>query len=108
MVTAELAVAILAALALMIMLCWGIVLVMLQVQCFDTAAEVARQAARGDRAGVARAQRDAPDGAVITVDDADGVTRVRVRLEARPVSGHLPAVTLQASAQVVTEPGVGR
>lgn len=105
MVTAELAVSILAALALLIMLCWGIALIMLQLQCADTAAEVARQAARGDEAGVARAKRDAPEGAVITTDQADGVTVVRVRLTAQPLSRLMPAVPLTASAEVITEPG---
>ena len=51
MVTAELAVAISAAVIVMVMLCWGIFLLVLQLRLVDTAGAVARQAARGDRAG---------------------------------------------------------
>lgn len=105
MVTAELAVAILAALTLMIMLSTGIVVIMLQLRCVDTAAEVARQAARGDSAGVSRAKEDAPDGAVITIERDGGTTVVEVRLDARPLSQLLPAIPLRASAEVITEPG---
>ncbi len=105
MVTAELAVSILAALALLIMLSWGIVLIMLQLQCADTAAEVARQAARGDEAGVDRAKRDAPEGSVITIDQAGGTTTVQVRFTAQSLTKLMPAVPLTASAKVVTEPG---
>ena len=54
MVTAELSVSILTALALLTMMCWAIYLVVLQLRCIDTASEVARQAARGDRAAVHR------------------------------------------------------
>ncbi len=107
MVTAELAVSILAALALLIMLGWGIMLIMLQLQCADTAAEVARQAARGDEAGVGRAKRDAPDGSMITVEQRGGSTVVRVRLTVQPFSQLVPPVPLTASAEVVTEPGEG-
>ena len=51
MVTAELAVTTLTAFTLLIVMCWGIYLVVLQVRCIDTASAVARQAARGDDAG---------------------------------------------------------
>ncbi|NYE71616.1 TadE family type IV pilus minor pilin [Microlunatus parietis] len=105
MVTAELAVSILAALALLSLLSWGIGLIVLQLRCGDTAAEVARQAARGDEAGIARAKRDAPDGSVIMIDKSGDTTIVTVRLEARPMSALVPAVPLTASAEVVTEPG---
>ncbi|MFC7623247.1 TadE family type IV pilus minor pilin [Microlunatus sp. GCM10028923] len=105
MVTAELAVSILAALALLSLLSWGIGLIVLQLQCGDTAAEVARQAARGDETGIARAKQDAPDDAVIMIDRSGNTTIVTVRLEARPLSALVPAVPLTASAEVVTEPG---
>ena len=49
MVTAELAVTTLAAFTLLIIMCWGIFLVVMQLRCIDTAAAVARQTARGDR-----------------------------------------------------------
>ena len=41
MVTAELAVATLAAMTLMVMLCWGIYLIVMQLRCEDVAAAVA-------------------------------------------------------------------
>ena len=104
MVTAELAVATLAALALLTMLCWGIYLVVLQMRIIDTAGEVARQAARGDSAGVQRAKRDAPAGAQVRVSAGRQVTTVEVRLTARPLARWLVAVPLQARAEVVPEP----
>ena len=73
MVTAELAVSILAALAVLTMLCWGIYLILMQMRIIDTAGEVARQAARGDKAGVARAEDDAPRGAVVARRSQQGM-----------------------------------
>lgn len=107
MVTAELAVATLAVLAVMTMLCWGIYLVVMQMRIIDTAGEVARQAARGDRAGVARAEHDAPAGARVTVSSGTAVTSVRVRLTARPFATWLVSVPLHANADVVPEPAAG-
>lgn len=109
MVTAELAVSTLAALAVLTMLCWGIYLVVLQMRCIDTAGEVARQAARGDDAGVQRAERDGPSGARVHVTVGSKVTSVQVRLSARPFAEWLVAVPLHAEATVDTEPdGAGR
>ena len=105
MVTAELAVATLAGTAMMIMLCWGVYLVVMQVRCLDVATEVARQAARGDTAAVRRAEREAPPGAVVSVDRGRAVTSVEVRLSARPFAAWLVAVPLRAYAEVVPEPG---
>jgi hypothetical protein len=105
MVTAELAVATLAALAVMTMLCWGIYLVVMQMRIIDTAGEVARQSARGDRAAVQRAERDAPRGARVRVSSSGGATSVEVRLSARPFAEWLVAVPLRAEATVVREPG---
>ncbi len=105
MVTAELAVSTLAAMAMLVMLCWGIYLVVMQVRCIDVATEVARQAARGDAAAVRRAEREAPPGAIVSVDRGRSVTTVEVRLSARPIAAWLVAVPLQARAEVVPEPG---
>lgn len=107
MVTAELAVSTLAALAVLTMLCWGIYLVVLQLRCVDTASEVARQAARGDDGGVQRAKRDAPTGARVQVNASQKVTQVQVRLSARPFAQWLVAVPLHAEAEVDTEPNGG-
>ena len=108
MVTAELAVSILAALAVLTMLCWAIFLVVMQMRCVDTAGEVARQAARGDRAAVARAKANAPQGASVEVTSRGMVTSVRVSVQARPFAQWLVTVPLQAEAEIVSEPGVSR
>lgn len=104
MVTAELAVATLAACFVMLLLSWGIYLMVMQVRCIDTAAEVARQAARGDDAAVARARAEAPSGARVHITRGEGVVRVKVDVVARPLTRDLAAVPLQASAEVVPEP----
>lgn len=107
MVTIELAVAMLAAVVVLITLCWGIFLVVIQLRLVDTAGEVARQAARGDRASIARVEAQAPRGARVSVRVAEPMTRVEVRLRVAP-SALLPAVPLAAAAEAVTEPGVTR
>jgi hypothetical protein len=104
MVTAELAVTTLSAFTLLVMLCWGISLVILQLRCIDTAAAVARQTARGDDAGVAQARSRAPADATITVQQRPSLVTVTVRVMARPFADGLMAVPLQSRAQVVPEP----
>lgn len=108
MVTAELAVAILAALALLSTLLWGLLLAVTQVRCQDTAAAVARQAARGDASGVRRAEAGAPRGAQVRVEHSAERVRVVVAVRVRPPLRSLPAVRLQARADVVPEPGADR
>lgn len=105
MVTAELAVAILAAFSLFVLLCWGLVLLGLQLRVVDTAAAVARQEARHDSAAAARARAAAPEGAVIRVDRGATQVRVSVSVRARPLARGLPTVPLHAEAVVVPEPG---
>ena len=107
MVTAELAVAILAAFSVFVLLCWGIALVVLQLRCVDTAAAVARQEARGDRTAADLARRQAPTGARVQVDRRRDQVVVAVTLTARPFRRGLAAVPLRAEAVVVPEPGVG-
>ena len=104
MVTAELAVTTLSAFTLLVMLCWGISLVILQLRCIDTAAAVARQTARGDEAAVAHARSQAPAGAKVSVQEGRSLVTVTVRVTARPFADWLLAVPLQARAQVVPEP----
>ena len=104
MVTAELAVTTLSAFTLLVMLCWGISLVLVQMRCIDTAAAVARQVARGDEAGVAQARSKAPDGAKIEVQRRPGLVTVTVRVTARPLADWLVSVPLRAGASVVPEP----
>ncbi|SDR73656.1 hypothetical protein SAMN04488543_0264 [Friedmanniella luteola] len=105
MVTAELAVAILAALSLFLLLSWGIVLVVQQLRCEDTAAAVARQEARGDRVAAAVARAQAPDGAAVRVSRRSGQVVVRVEVTVQPFAGGRLAVPLAAEAAVVPEPG---
>ncbi len=107
MVTAELAVAILAALSLFLLLCWGIVLVVQQLRCVDTAAAVARQEARGDRQAAAAARSQAPDGARIQVRRRPGQVVVRVDVRVAPLGPGRLSVPLTAEAAVVPEPGGG-
>lgn len=104
MVTAELAVATLAACVVTVLLSWGIYLMVVQVRCIDTAAEVARQAARGDDDAVALARREAPPGASIHITRTESIVRVEVRVVARPLTADLAAVPLAARAEVVPEP----
>lgn len=52
-------------------------------QCQVVANEVARQAARGDTAAVARASGDAPDGAEVSSRREAGTVVVEVRCPAR-------------------------
>jgi hypothetical protein len=118
MVTAELAVATLAAGALLIMLSWGVFLITVQLRCFDSAAEVARQTARGDAAAVTGAKERAPKGARFTVAESENLVTVKVRTTVRPFAfgtdtgaavrraSSLGAISLQAEATVVPEPGV--
>ena len=107
MVTAELAVAILAAFSVLVLLCWGILLVVMQLRCVDTAAAVARQEARGDRAGSSLARSQAPEGASIRVTRGPARVRVTVTLTVRPFSRGLGSVPLHAEASVVPEPTTG-
>jgi hypothetical protein len=115
MVTAELAVATLAAGAMLIMLSWGIFLFTVQLRCMDSASEVARQIARGDDAAVAAARDRAPEGAEFELSESSELVIVKVRASVRPFafrSGPVPAhssglraVKLGAEARVVPEPG---
>ncbi len=107
MVTAELAVTTLAAFALLTTMCWGIYLVVTQLRCVDTAAAVARQAARGDTIAVAKAKAAAPSGATIAIDERPSLVTVTVLVRARPLDGWLVTVPLEARAQVVPEPAGG-
>jgi hypothetical protein len=107
MVTAELAVTTLAACAVLTMMCWGIYLVVTQVRCVDVAAAVARQAARGDAAAVAKAKAGAPPNATIVIDKGPSLVTVTVRVKARPLGRWLVAVPLEARALVIPEPAAG-
>ena len=113
MVTAELAVATLAAGALLAALSWGVHLITLQLRCIDSAAEVARQAARGDTAAVAAAKARAPLGAAFELRRTAELVTVEVSLPVHPFrfgtassrsTTELGMVSLHAEANVVPEP----
>ena len=115
MVTAELAVATLAAGALVAALSWGVFMIALQLRGIDSATEVARQAARGDTAAVAAAKARAPRGAGFEVRRTAELLTVEVVVPVRPFrfdavsSTSWPAtefgtVSLRAEANVVPEP----
>lgn len=104
MVTAELAVGMLAVLVVTVMMAWCLHLVTRQLLLEDAAAEIARQAARGDLAAVTAARRDAPPGAVIELSREAGSVVARARLSAGGPE-MLPSVELTAVARVLVEPG---
>jgi hypothetical protein len=104
MVTAELAVAILAAFSVFVLLCWGLYLVVVQLRCVDTAAGVARQEARGDRTASATLRAAAPAGSSVRVQRRGDRVQVTVSVTVRPFAHGLVAVPLSARAVVVAEP----
>lgn len=107
MVTIELAMGSLAAVGVLIMMCWVIFVVVQQVRCIDTATEIARQAARGDDAAVQQARKDAPSGAQVKIVDTPNTVRVEVRLTLRPFGDTVGSVDVRADAEAVWEPGEG-
>ena len=110
MVTAELAVATLAAGAVLIMLSWGIFALTLQLRCVDTASAVARQWARNDGTAARAAAAAAPQGAVIAIDRSPSMVAVDVGLRLGLFEfAHLGRgpVRLHAHAEVVPEPKAG-
>ena len=107
MVTAELAVGVLAVMLVTLMLAWCLHLVTRQLLLEDTAAEVARQAARGDLVAVTAAREDAPPGTVIELSREMGSVVARARTTVDGLEA-LPAVELTAEARVLVEPGETR
>lgn len=106
MITAELAVSGLVIAVIGVFLAWGVACLMLQIRCVDLAAEVARQAARGDETQAAKAKRAAPAGTRIDVSRIGDEVRVRVDLVAQPWTRVIPGIGLHAEARVQAEPGV--
>ncbi len=106
MVTAELAVAILGAVAVLATICWGLAVLVWQLRCVDAASAVARQLARGDEAAARVAIAAAPQGATVVSGRRGGVVTVVVTARPHPGGRWLPAVSLRATAAVRSEPGV--
>jgi hypothetical protein len=105
MVTVELALALISLTLATVAGLWLVWVVGQQIRCVDTAGEVARQLARGDRPAAERAVADRPAGSRVMTRSDEGDAVVLVRLTARPF-GALPAVPLTAEARVALEPGV--
>ncbi|MCE1173219.1 MAG: hypothetical protein LWW77_01255 [Propionibacteriales bacterium] len=104
MVTIELALAGLGAVAMVALLAWVLSALMLWGTCQDLATGVARQEARGDAAAVAEILEHRPPGAQVDVRRADGRVVVQVDLAARPWAEWLPSIPLHAEATVIAEP----
>lgn len=103
MVTAELAVGILAACLIAISLAWCVSLMGVQIRCSDSAAAIARQYARGDSAAAQAASSNAPEGAEVTVSNDGQLIEVSVTAE-RSFAGY--PVVITGEARIIPEPGV--
>lgn len=103
MVTAELAVGMLAAGMVAVMACWVVGLVVLQTRCADVASQVARQVARGDQQAADEARGRAPSGA--KVDVRKGGATVTVVVDVDSSLGRLGPVHLTGRAIADMEPG---
>ena len=66
MVTVEMAVSLITAALVVVASCWVVGLVVVEDACRTTAAQVARQVARGDTASARQAERHAPTGAQVS------------------------------------------
>ncbi|GAB3307758.1 TadE family type IV pilus minor pilin [Epidermidibacterium keratini] len=109
MVTAELAVAIPAAVFVVAALVAGVVGVGGQLRCIDAAREAARAAARGESDAVVQqiAAEVAPDGATVTISGGDDTVTVVVRATYSPLGGRLGEFTLVGEATARREPTAG-
>ena len=104
-VTAETAV-VLPALVVVLVLClWSVTVVGQQLQCIDAARTGARALARGESSALARAaaQRAAPDGAIVTLHEADGLAVVEVRSGAGMPGPGGPSVQIGSRAVAAME-----
>ncbi len=103
-VTVEAAVALASfALVLGLAIC-GLMAAADQVRCVDAAREAARLTARGEpEQAKEAAARIAPANAQITITTK--AEHIEVNIQATPVNGLLPGVTVHAKAFAVREPG---
>jgi Flp pilus assembly protein TadG len=101
--TAELAAGLPALMLLLIAGLTAVVAVSTQLQCLDAAREAAIAAARGE-SGLAAGARVAPAASDVDVAvGADAVTAT-VRARVRVLGGHLPLITVRATAVAAREP----
>lgn len=104
MVTVEVALGAIALMLATLAGLWLVGVVGLQLRCVDTAGEIARQLARGDRVAADRVAADRPAGASVRSRREGNEVVVTVQLQAQFVRA-LPAVPLTAEARVLLEPG---
>ena len=101
---------VLPALVVVLVLClWSVTVVGQQLQCIDAARTGARALARGESSALARAaaKRDAPDGAIVTLHEADGLAVVEVRSAAGMPGPGGPSVQIGSRAVAAMEAEVG-
>lgn len=103
MVTAELAVSLLAAAVLVCLAAWAVGLVSLQGSCRSSASEIADQLARGDTSVAAKARHNVPQGATVSTSTSAGWVRVRVSAERS--MGRVGPITVVGTASAPLEPG---
>lgn len=102
MVTAELAVGILAACVVTTLLVWAISLIGLQAVCSDIASQMARFEARGDNQSAAAVKTKAPRDSVIEVERKAGEVSVTVTTERS--LGLLGPISVRAEVSQPIEP----
>lgn len=105
LVTVELAIGFLTASLLAITLAGLVILGVTQAAAQRTAAEVARQLARGDQPAADRARAEAPRGGTVTVTQVEQGVEVRVRAPLRILG--VGRVEVSAKAWARYEPGAG-
>ena len=98
MVTVEMAVSLITAALVVVASCWVV-----EDACRTTAAQVARQVARGDTASARQAERHAPTGAQVSTRSSGGWVEVTVQVDRS--LGRLGPVHLRGQARSPMEPG---
>ncbi|WCC80965.1 TadE family type IV pilus minor pilin [Cutibacterium equinum] len=103
MVTVEMAVSLITAALIVVTSCWVVGLVVVEDSCRTTAAQIARQVARGDTASARQAEQHAPTGARVSTTTSDGWVEVTVQVDRS--LGRLGPVHLRGQARSPMEPG---
>ncbi|MDO4412727.1 TadE family type IV pilus minor pilin [Cutibacterium sp.] len=103
MVTVEMAVSLITAALVVVASCWVVGLVVVEDACRTTAAQIARQVARGDDASARQAEKHAPTGARVSTTTSGGWVEVTVQVDR--FLGRLGPVHLRGQARSPMEPG---
>ena len=101
--TVELAVSLPALVMLMLIGMTAVTATTAQAECLDAARDAALATARGESA-----PGDGPEGAVVSVTVQGDTVRATVRAPVPALGGHLPRLTVTATAVAALEPGAGR